>query len=205
MKVYVVLANNVDLTKYDFKNSFVIGVDRGSLILTNNNINIDIAVGDFDSVNETELIKIKSFAKKFIQLDPIKDVSDTYYALDLAYNISSDVTILGGITGNRIEHLFANMILFTKYPKLVIEDNYSNIYLISKTEDYIYKENYKFISFFAINDSVISLKKFKYELEHYNLKVFDPLCLSNEYNINSKLTLHKGLLIAILSKDDSLN
>ena len=72
---YLIIGNNCDLTKYDLKDKFVVGIDKGAYLATINNIELDLAVGDFDSVTLEELKTIN--AKKIIKLNPIKDETDT--------------------------------------------------------------------------------------------------------------------------------
>src|SRR5690625_6825176 len=55
------LANLVD---YQEKIDFWIGCDRGNLYLIEQRIPIDLAVGDFDSVDPSEFNEIKSYAKE---------------------------------------------------------------------------------------------------------------------------------------------
>ena len=67
----------------DFSTGFdvYVGVDRGSLFLIENQLPLDLAVGDFDSVSQDELQLIKETAKAFVQACPEKDDTDTELAL----------------------------------------------------------------------------------------------------------------------------
>lgn len=67
----------------DFSTGFdvYVGVDRGSLFLIENQLPLDLAVGDFDSVSQDELQLIKKTAKAFVQASPEKDDTDTELAL----------------------------------------------------------------------------------------------------------------------------
>lgn len=199
MKAAIILK---DAYLKDFNNCYdiIVGADRGSLHALNNGIIPDISIGDFDSVNEIEFEKIKNNSKKLIQLNKIKDSSDTHEAINLVSNYD-EIHIFGGIKGKRIEHLFSNLIDLINYPNVSIMDEDSLIETINDN-NYIVKENYKFVSLYAVEDSVIDLTGFKYELNNYLLKRNDPLCLSNEIINNPKINLKKGKLLIIYSHGD---
>jgi thiamine pyrophosphokinase len=188
--------NNFNKNDYDI----VIGADRGAYFAISNNINPDISIGDFDSVNDSEFELIKKNSKKIIKLNPIKDESDTHEAIELVKDYEK-IIIFGGIKGKRIEHLFANIIDLINYPNLSMIDEDSLIETVNDN-NYKVKDNYKFVSLYAIEESIIDLNGFKYELNNYLLKRNDPLCLSNEIINNPKINLKKGKLLIIYSHGD---
>lgn len=200
MKIGLIMQDfkfNIDLNDFDF----LIGVDRGAFIAYQNNIYVNLAIGDFDSITEGEL-KLISEKTKVIKLNPIKDLTDTAEALKYAFKISNDVTMLGGIEGKRIEHFIANLCLFKEYPLLKIENENSLIFCINGPTRLPIK--YKFASFFALNTiKSLCLKGFKYELTNYDLEIFDPLCISNEIlDCDNLVSFKEGLLLIILSNND---
>lgn len=200
MKIGLIMQDfkfNIDLNDFDF----LIGVDRGAFIAYQNNIYVNLAIGDFDSITEGEL-KLISEKTKVIKLNPIKDLTDTAEALKYAFKISNDVTMLGGIEGKRIEHFIANLCLFKEYPLLKIENENSLIFCINGPTRLPIK--YKFASFFALNTiKSLYLKGFKYELTNYDLEIFDPLCISNEIlDCDNLVSFKEGLLLIILSNND---
>ena len=199
MKAAIIL-KDAYLNKFNNDYDIIIGADRGALHALNNNITPDIAIGDFDSVNEKEFEVIKNKSKKLIQLNKIKDSSDTHEAIKLVANYD-EIHILGGIKGKRIEHLFSNLIDLINYPNVSMIDEDSLIETVNDN-NYKVKEGYKFISLYSIEDSIIDLTGFKYELNNYLLKRNDPLCLSNEIINNPKINLKKGKLLIIYSHGD---
>jgi len=199
MKAAIIL-KDAYLTNFNNCYDIIIGADRGALHALNNGIIPDISIGDFDSVSEIEFEKIKNNSKKLIQLNKIKDSSDTHEAIKLVSNYD-EIHILGGIKGKRIEHLFSNIIDLINYPNLSIMDEDSLIETINDN-NYKVKENYKFVSLYAIDEAIIDLIGFKYELNNYLLKRNDPLCLSNEIINNPKINLKKGKLLIVYSHAD---
>ena len=65
----------------------VIACDKAVEALINQKIAIDLAIGDFDSLDNKELLK----DIKTIKLDNIKDFSDTSYAIKYAYKKTSEI------------------------------------------------------------------------------------------------------------------
>ena len=58
MKIGLIMQDfkfNINLNDFDF----LIGVDRGALIAYQNNIYVNLAIGDFDSVTKDELMLIQ--------------------------------------------------------------------------------------------------------------------------------------------------
>ena len=199
MKAAIILK---DAYLNNFKNEYdiIVGADRGALHAIKNGIIPDISIGDFDSVNEEEFEIIKNKSKKLIQLNRIKDSSDTHEAIMLVKDYDT-IEILGGIQGRRIEHLFANIIDLINYPNVLMKDENSLIETVNDN-NYIVRDEYKFVSLYAVIDSIIDLDGFKYNLKDYNLKNNDPLCLSNEIINNPKIKLKKGKLLIIYSHGD---
>ena len=203
MRAVIILKNINNIDKKLIDNSFIVGADRGALNAIQHGILLDVSIGDFDSVNKEEFEIIKGHSKKIIQLNPIKDKTDTLEALELVKDYD-EIIILGGIKGNRIEHFYANLLLFNQYPNLKIIDDNSLIYVENKP--FIPNQDYEFISFFSLDDNTsLTLEGFKYNLKNYNLKISDPLCISNEIISNPKIIINNGKVLIIHSRADYKN
>lgn len=173
----------------------ILGADRGALFLIENNIRCDVAIGDFDSVTEEELERIKTHAKEIIIHPPKKDETDTMLAVNEAQKRNADKIIIHGGTGGRIDHTFANMLILQK-GRITIKTATETLFVL---EPGVHKINnhYCNVSFFAVKEvENLSLEGFKYSLYLYNLKTDDPLCVSNEGSGTVKFT--QGKLLCIL-------
>jgi thiamine pyrophosphokinase len=199
MDVYFIIGNNVDLTKYDFTNKIVVGIDRGAYLAFQSNIKLDYAIGDFDSISAQELKELEGNTN-VIKLNPIKDETDTLYALRM-FKKYDNLYLLGGITGSRIDHFVANLKLFYEFPNLTIIDNDTLITKCEKNQNF-QKDEYKYYSFFALEDVYdLCLKGFKYELENHYLSHTSALGVSNEVIDNAFLSYSKGRLLLIKTKE----
>jgi thiamine pyrophosphokinase len=206
MIAYLIIGNNIDLSLFPFeKKSILIGVDRGAYLAVNSGLKLDVACGDFDSVNAKELALIKQHSKKIVILNSIKDITDAKQALIYA-KAADKVVILGGIQGDRIEHFLAMLNMVREDPRIIIQDENSVISRIDAAlEPYdVQKNAYRFISFFALEDAVISLKGFQYPLNQYPLAVSDSLCISNQLrNQKATIRISQGKVLMVRSKDDA--
>lgn len=87
-----------------------VGVDGGCLKLLEQGLPLDIAVGDFDSVSETDLRQIRTQAKQVVQSVPEKNDTDLELALKAVFEAYPDaaVTVYGAF-GGRLDHFLSNI------------------------------------------------------------------------------------------------
>ncbi len=213
MKTLVVTGGNSNLeftTEYFSKYSFdlIIAVDSGLEILDKLNIKPDYIVGDFDSIDKSVFKKYENGEFKIIKLNPIKDLTDTNEALNLAIEKGSDeIYVLGGI-GSRIDHTIGNIhILKEALDKDVIcriIDEKNVVELNNKKTVLDMDSNFKYISLIPFTTKAIgvTLKGFKYEIENYDLEIGKSLGISNEQiEEKAEIDLKDGILIVIKAKD----
>ena len=70
-KAVIILSNIIDIPMEYLKDALIIGADRGALNAILKGIKLDIAIGDFDSVDEEELKIIENNSLNVIKLNPI--------------------------------------------------------------------------------------------------------------------------------------
>lgn len=175
---------------------YIIAVDGAVESLSKQGIQYQLAIGDFDSLKDESLL-----SGNVVRLNPIKDDSDTAKALEMAFEKSDDVILIGGTEGARKDHFIANLMMLLKYPSLVIIDAYNHISLKTAGLYSLEKKGYDYLSVFAIENSIITLKNVKYPLSNFELNRFNPLGLSNEIIGVASLQIHQGLVMVIQSKD----
>ena len=162
-----------------------IGVDKGALTLARNGKRMLLAIGDFDSVEESDLAYIKEYSDTLLQLNPIKDDTDSeaavMYAIEKGYQ---KIHLYGGL-GGRLDHAMINLRLVSRFPETV----------------YLHDQN-NFISFFTEDKATISLEGFKYPLDKQQLTNKDTYTTSNEIlEDRGIVTVHAGKVTVIQSKD----
>lgn len=185
----------IDLYKKD-NNEVVIAVDGGYKVLNENNIKIDYFFGDYDSLGTNNIECVKKF-----EYPVIKDKGDFELAIDyLIDNLkinNTDQVLVYNATGGRLDHYYSILNVLRKFSdyNIFILDKINKIYF-KKDIINIKKSKYKYISFFSFNnDTIINIKGCKYNIENYNLKIDDNLCLSNEIIDECEIQTNNNILI----------
>ncbi|MGI6781861.1 MAG: thiamine diphosphokinase [Acholeplasmataceae bacterium] len=176
----------------------IYAVDGAVKDLIKNNIKIDLAIGDFDSLKDKKILN----NLKYIKLSQNKDISDTHYALKYAYEYTDDVILVGGIKGNRVDHLIANLLLFEKYNNLLIFDDNNTIKRLEVGQYTIPKEEFKYLSIFPLLNTKLTLTGTMYPLNNETLYQYDTLGLSNEIiSQSANLIIDSGVILLVQSKN----
>ncbi len=193
---FTFLPEQIDLNEY----SLIITADSGYLVARDLGLMPDIFIGDFDSVLEEEVK-----AKKIIRLNPVKDMTDTQEAIDVAIsNGAEKITILGAL-GNRIDHTIANIHLL-KYAKeknvtaeIVDVDTYitlvTNEQSIKKTEGFC-------LSLIPLTDCTgVCVSGVYYPLKNAEMQIGNPYGISNEFTEDvAEIKVASGELLLMLCK-----
>ena len=180
-----------------------IGVDKGALTLARNGKRMLVAIGDFDSVEESDLAYIKEYSDTLIQLNPIKDDTDSeaavMYAIEKGYQ---KIHLYGGL-GGRLDHAMINLRLVSRFPETIyLHDQNNFIFSLGEGVHSIDKRDYTYISFFTENEATISLEGLKYPLDKQQLTNKDTYTTSNEIlEDRGVVTVHAGQVTVIQSKD----
>ncbi len=196
--IAIVLAGEIDCDLVIELQSFtyIIAVDGGYNHLSAIGIKPDILIGDLDSVTDAINCPI-------IEFDPVKDDTDFKCAINYAVNKfkQSQITVYGFASLNRIDHVIAN--LANLQSNITLKSTNQQITIIDKDTN-VTKDEYTYISFFSTEKiDKFSLEGFKYPLTNYQLKPFDPLCVSNELIADSgKIKVSNGFVIVIKSKQN---
>ncbi|MGN0573807.1 MAG: thiamine diphosphokinase [Acutalibacteraceae bacterium] len=159
----------------------VIAADGGYLYLEKAGIKPYIAIGDFDSLD------IQPECEKVIKLNPVKDITDMYAAVNAGIEEGFSCFHLYGATGGRIDHTIANIQLIASLAqqkmKAFIHDGNTVITAVCNDSLKFSSENKGYISVFSHSEkcSGVYLKGLKYTLENAELTNTFPLGVSNEF------------------------
>lgn len=162
----------------ELENVDYIGVDAGALRLLENGISMRFAIGDFDSMDENDFLKISNLCE-VIRHPVMKDETDSELALRICKQKGYKKIILHGALHGRLDHTIANIrLLMYQYPNVVCMDENQKILVLNKGKHEL-SNTYSHISFFAIEQSIISLSGFLYPLDNHIVNVSDIFCVSN--------------------------
>lgn len=177
-------------------NEIIVAIDGGYKALKEKNIKIDYFFGDYDSLGHDDIECVKKF-----EYPVMKDKGDFELAIDYLINViqikQDDKVLVYNATGGRLDHYYSILNTIKKYKQY-------DIYLVDKNNTIYFKNNiiklnkslYKYISFFSINDNtIITIKGCKYNIENYNLKIDDNLCLSNEIITQCEVITNEYIII----------
>lgn len=190
----------------------LIGVDRGVEFLYRHQIRPNYIVGDFDSLSEEIVQFYRENTDVFIRkFNPEKDFSDTEIAVHQALELNCEELILLGATGNRIDHVLANIqVLAIPHRKGVhaeIIDENNRIYLIEHETVLEKAKMYgKYFSVFPLDRCIekFSIVGAKYPLHNHRLCPYDSLCVSNQAEEEQvKITFSEGIVILIEAREEN--
>ncbi|MFV0254595.1 MAG: thiamine diphosphokinase [Erysipelotrichaceae bacterium] len=174
----------------------VVAVDGGLAYALNNQMTIEVAIGDFDSV-PSELLT--QYSGKIIEYNQIKNDSDLALAFDYLEHYSGVVNVYGAL-GKRFDHSWINLkLLYYRDLNIHYYDSDNHIFALNDGEFKIKKGNYKYLSLFTFADCLITISGVKYPLQAYQLKVSDTLNLSNEILAAEATIEVRGKVIVVLS------
>ncbi|MBR2677471.1 MAG: thiamine diphosphokinase [Solobacterium sp.] len=197
--IFLKLADSVP----EIKDVDYIGADKGALFLAKKKLPMAFSIGDFDSVSENDRSWIELYSDEVIELNPVKDHSDSEAAVDEAVRRGYRMIYIVGATGGRLDHEIVNIRLCYKYPDRVVLMNERNCAVaLGEGSHRIQKNGYQYISLFAGNECEISLNGFKYQLDHRVLNEKDLYGLSNELTGETgEIYVHRGSVLVVQTND----
>ena len=184
------------LKKNIFYDDFVIAADAGYTKLKAAGITPHLIVGDFDS-SDTPENDIET-----IVLSPIKDCTDTQFAVSQAVERGyNEILVIGGL-GGRIDHSIANFAVIAEYKlkgvNITLIDENHVIYCLKDEEKTVTSKD-SYFSVFAIGgNATITLKGFYYEVDNYELSPFASIGVSNEVaDETATVSVNDGIVLII--------
>jgi len=185
------------------------GVDKGALYLLNKGVNPILSCGDFDSITSEERNEVKEKSKYF-KVKNSEDLTDAEFALEHILELFEEVEVIDiyGATGRRLDHFFGNILLLNnlKYNNTkirIIDDN--NIITTAKKglNSFERIEGYKYFSIVPIyENTVMTIKNSKYEVDNLVLTINRPNATSNEFSSGKAIELQVSEnVLVIYSKD----
>ncbi len=182
----------------------IIACDAGYLNCAHYGVTPDVILGDFDSAAPPP-------QGASIVLPHEKDDTDTHYAAKLAVEKGhTEVLVLGGLGGKRLEHTLANIStglwLAQKGVDVALQDATSHIsYVLSGQTRTYHKGDYQYVSIFPLQGSAqgVSIVGAAYPLENACLQGDFPIGVSNEFAGESLcIRAETGALVVVQSLAD---
>ncbi len=190
----------------------LIAADRGLALCEETGVLPTHIVGDFDTLGENLLPKYEALGVEIRKFNPVKDDTDTEIAVKLAMELGAHkIQILGASEGNRIDHLFGNVLTMMLPAQEGLEcfmaDAHNRLRILTKSSEIIKSEQYgKYISLIPLTTQVtgVTLKGFKYPLKDYcfDVRTFGSRGISNELTENvGEIIFQSGILLMMECRD----
>lgn len=189
----------LDFTPTD--EDFVIAADGGYEVLTQAGIHPHLVVGDFDSLGSIPE------GEETVVLPTIKDVTDTWAAIELGKERGFTRFDLYGCTGGRFEHTLANIQTVAHVAQQGMDcrlySKHQIITAISGNTMTFDQTRTGFLSLFSHTDICrgVTIRGMKYEAEDAELTNRFPLGVSNEFlGRESSVTVKEGIAILVFDR-----
>ena len=195
---------------YDPEKDYVIAADGGLMYCQVLELEPDLIIGDFDSLDEEfgEAVKVirENCPEKVTTLPSEKDDTDLLAAVKRGLELGYRRFRLYGANGGRLEHTIANIqtLKFLKEHDAVgyIMDG-NGMILLAQNETVSFRDTMEgYVNVFSMNEKAhgVSIRGLKYELDHATLTNAMPLGISNEFiGVQSDITVEDGILLIIVN------
>ncbi len=180
-----------DYKEYDFYRSTIpffdvkLAADSGANFLKLINVVPDILIGDMDSINEDTLRFCEENGSKIIRFPSQKDEIDTELAMIEACKIGSEITFIAGAFGTRLDQTLGVFRLMERFKNSVIFNEDICSFIIDHPVD-LESTVGEIWSIMPLQKDAngVSLKGFKYNLDHKKMEYLRPYGISNESSEN---------------------
>lgn len=120
------------------KGEYILCADSGYESAVKEGLEVDMVIGDLDSLSANNLAKIKNGDINFYKWDKEDDLSDTELAINFFKNQGfTSIDIINAL-GSRLDHSLVNIMTLLKYEGLInsIKNPYAEIKLLDKETIY---------------------------------------------------------------------
>lgn len=186
-----------------------IAVDGGYEYCSLLEIEPDYILGDFDSLGEGQLERLKELEQKdnhrVIRIPRKKDDTDMLAAIKLGLEKGYRNFCIYAGAGGRLEHTLANIqcLLYLKeHDATGYMMDGTGMILVAKEEAVSFRENLEgYLSLFSLGEkAVVSIENLKYTLDQYEVTNSFPIGISNEFmGKKGCVTVHRGAVVIIIS------
>ena len=195
---------------YNSEKDYVIAADGGLMYCQVLELEPDLIIGDFDSLDGEfgESVKVirENCPQKVVTLPCEKDDTDLLAAVKQGLKLGYRSFRLYGANGGRLEYTIAN-IQTLKYLKeqdavgYIMDGN--GMILLAQNETVSFRDSMEgYVNVFAMNEEAhgVTIRGLKYELDQATLTNGMPIGISNEFiGVQSDITVENGTLLIIVN------
>lgn len=211
MKAYIYTGGEIHpdgLRERPASDDLRIAADGGYLHARRLGEQIDLLVGDFDSLGSTAAAEVEAAGGEVLRVPAEKDETDTQLAVREAVKRGADeMVIIGGLSG-RLDHTLSNLaILESLWEHRVgayITDGRNRARFVKNDSLLIANEGFRYLALIAVDEKCkgVSAEGVKYPLQGATL------CRKNQYAVSNEIlgpaalvSVKKGRMFVIESND----
>ena len=169
--------------------------------------NVDILLGDFDSLGDPDSLTPPKNTE-ILKVPAEKDFTDTQLAVDTAIQRGADeIIIIGGLSG-RLDHTLSNLSILEDMADrnihALITDGQNRVRFLRSTSILIARSGFRYLSLIALSQKVrgVTIEGCKYPLKNATLNRGFQYAVSNELDGNCALiSVKKGDLYIVESTE----
>lgn len=183
--------------------SSIIAADHGAQTALDFGVQPEVVLGDMDSIDAVTQQKLQKEKVQFIPFPQEKDQTDTELAINYAIEKGATaITLLGGIAGDRLDHILANIFLAGISTVQITFINGLQRAFIAKGPTSFTLKGHKndLLSLIPVNGSVTGIAStgLKWELQQEVLVFGKPRGVSNVFlQENVTVSMKDGVLFVV--------
>jgi thiamine pyrophosphokinase len=190
----------------DDKFDLILASDGGYKTAKEMRLNIDVLLGDFDSITDEDLKEAQTRGIKTISFPTDKDKTDGELAVDYAISQGSKEIIILGSFKEELDHALGNLFLLFNLDRLGIKSKLLTqkyeIELIKSDKEYIRKKGHE-LSLIPVSEIVegLNIEGSQYNLKEVKVKMGQTLTLRNLIvDDKARVYFKKGKVLSILKR-----
>lgn len=184
-------------------NAVVIAADSGAELAHALGLDVDLVVGDLDSISPTELERLKRSRARVERHPPDKDASDLELALTAAVGLAPERVLVIGGGGGRLDHLLGSLLILAAdaYAGISVDAQIGAAAVhVIRGERTLFGEPGELISLFAVHGSAsgVVTEGLVYPLRAETLEPGSSRGVSNVFAAaEARVSLQRGVLLAV--------
>ncbi len=199
----ILISRELKIIRKDISQYSIVAVDHGADFTLNSDLLPNIAIGDFDSISESNLQKLKQEKISLYNFPTHKDATDSELAFEYLHDQVFSEVIIFGLEGDRPDHFLSNILTMNKLvrgeTKIKAVGKKSFYYFSADSLTITGKKN-DLLSLLALTPSVggLTTHGLEYPLQKATLLYGTSLGISNVFMQSQvKIDHQAGILLAI--------
>ena len=207
MRAFIYIGGEIDptnITEHPKGDDLVIAADAGFRNAKALGVKVDLLLGDFDSLAESEIPK----ETERLSVPAEKDFTDTRLAVETAMRKGADTLVLIGGLDGRLDHTLSNLAILEDLSdqgiSVYITNGQNRVRYLNSSSTLLPRSGYRYLSLLCLSEKAmgVSVEGCKYPLKNAMLNRTFQYAVSNEITENCALvSVRKGGVYIIESRD----